>query len=235
MNGHSSPGEQCAGPITVPQVHPFTSSVEPWRGSHSNSCTIFPVSLDANPQHPKAAALVVPKETELLSGVHTPSPPRSVDMPGGQRGGLSAPCVHCGKCRPHLISSSLDTAPPAGRTAESIKLWKFNLKWNPVSHMVAKTVKEQWTGNPTGWNECRCKLCNLHQITQNYSETHFKCKLLNIIEENIAENWHELWVLTHNTNRQSTKKKQGILWIDKIKDFYSVKDLIQKSKRQVKN
>ena len=42
-------------------------------------------------------------------------------------------------------------------------------------------------------------------------------------------------VLTHNTKRQSTKKNKEYSGLYKIKDIYSMKDLIQKIKRQVTN
>ena len=39
-------------------------------------------------------------------------------------------------------------------------------------------------------------------------------------------------VLTHNTNKESRKKNKGFCGLYKIKDFYCVKNLIQKIKRQ---
>lgn len=65
-------------------------------------------------------------------------------------------------------------------------------------------------------------------------------KLFKIIEDNIEENqqelWfghanHELWVLTLNTQRQSTKKNKEYCGLGKIKDFYSVKGLIEKNQK----
>lgn len=39
-------------------------------------------------------------------------------------------------------------------------------------------------------------------------------------------------VLTHNTKKQSRKKNKGFCGLYKIKDFYCVKNLIQKIERQ---
>ena len=69
-------------------------------------------------------------------------------------------------------------------------------------------------------------------------------KWITITGENIEENQHELvfghvdhelWALTHNTKKQSREINKEYDGLYKVKDFDSVKDLIQKVKRQVTN
>lgn len=93
------------------------------------------------------------------------------------------------------------------------------------------------------WNECRCKLYNLHQIHSKLFRQILNAKLFKIIAEDIEENWqalgfgqvgHEFWVLTHNTKRQSTKKNKEYHGLCKIQDFYFVEGL-RKIKWQVRN
>ena len=118
-------GEVCAGRIKVPQVHLFIIRAHPQGGSQSTSGKVFPVILDAHLWRSKVEALVGLNSLQLLTQPRTHK----------NACGLWLTDERSAPCQPDLgVSAESEAAPdspftghsiPAGRTAESIKLWKF--------------------------------------------------------------------------------------------------------------